>query len=177
VIIDDGLHRMGSVLATFNNLWPLLSPTGIYLLEDIHRNVDLHQHVWKMPFRSMDPNIVDPASLNALQVRISKIKLICYFNLLQRFEDSSKDEALWAIYPPLSIAPEISLSILSVTDCCAWHTKIHRVAAQVLAHIPVNAKTGSPILSTLHLEGCWRGLLMRIGSLRLKRLKQKSVDW
>lgn len=78
MIIDDGLHRMGSVLATFNNLWPLLSPTGIYLLEDIHRDVDLHQHVWKMPFRSMDPNIEDPASLNALQVRISKIKLIFY---------------------------------------------------------------------------------------------------
>ncbi len=78
VIIDDGLHRMGSVLATFNNLWPLLSPTGIYLLEDIHRDVDLHQQVWHVPFRTMDPNNVDPASLNALQVRISKIKLIFY---------------------------------------------------------------------------------------------------
>ena len=119
VIIDDGLHRMGSVEATFLNLWPLLSPNGIYLLEDIHRDVDLHDSSWRVPFHTMDPNTVDSASFNNVQVQISKINSSFTHNLLQRFEDSSEYEVLWAIYPPRSIAPELSLSILSVTDCCA----------------------------------------------------------
>jgi hypothetical protein len=67
----------------------------------------------------MDPNTVDSASFNNVQVQISKINSSFTHNLLQRFEDSSEYEVLWAIYPPRSIAPELSLSILSVTDCCA----------------------------------------------------------
>lgn len=107
VIIDDGLHRMGSVTATFLNLWPLLSPNGIYLLEDIHRDVDLHDSYWRDPFHTMDPNTVDSASFNNVQVQISKINSSFTLNLLQRFEDSSEYEVLWAIYPPRSIAPRI----------------------------------------------------------------------
>jgi hypothetical protein len=68
VIIDDGLHRMASVKETFKNLWPLLSPTGVYLLEDIHINANLDQPGWNYPFRSMDPNNVDPSTMNFLQV-------------------------------------------------------------------------------------------------------------
>jgi hypothetical protein len=61
---------MASVTETFKNLWPLLSPTGIYLLEDIHINADLDQPGWKYPFHSMDPNNADPATLNTVQVKL-----------------------------------------------------------------------------------------------------------
>ncbi len=68
VIIDDGLHRMASVEQTFKNLWPLLSPTGIYLLEDIHRDADLHHSGWHYPFHTMDLNNPDLALRNHVQV-------------------------------------------------------------------------------------------------------------
>lgn len=90
VIIDDGLHRMKPVSETFINLWPLLSPTGIYLLEDIHRDADLHDSGWHYPFHTPDLNILD-----------SPVR-----NHVQRFSDTSAYEVLWAIYPPRSIAPK-----------------------------------------------------------------------
>ena len=68
VIIDDGLHRMASVEQTFINLWPLLSPTGIYLLEDIHRDADLHQSGRHYPFHSMDLKNQDLELHNHVQV-------------------------------------------------------------------------------------------------------------
>ncbi len=105
MIIDDGLHRIGSVTATFLNLWHLLSPNGIYLLEDILRDVDLHDSEWRVPFHTMDPKTVDPASFNYVQVQFSKNILSFTLIFLQRFEDSTGYEALWAIYPPRSIAP------------------------------------------------------------------------
>lgn len=121
VIIDDGLHRMGSVSATFWNLWPLLSPTGIYLLEDIHRDVDLHNDVWRIPFRTFDPKIEDPAALNAVQVPTSKIKLVFHTDSI--FRSALKTARSSKIFGPFIhralLPPGVSFSILSVTDCCA----------------------------------------------------------
>ncbi len=118
MIIDDGLHRMGSVTATFWNLWPLLSPTGIYLLEDINREVDLHNDVWRVPFRTFDPKIEDPASLNAVQVRTSKIKLVFHTDSI--FRSALKTARSTKIFGPfihrVLLPPEVSFSILSVTD-------------------------------------------------------------
>ena len=35
VIIDDGLHKHAAQLKTFKNFWPLLSPEGFYIIEDM----------------------------------------------------------------------------------------------------------------------------------------------
>jgi hypothetical protein len=106
VIVDDGLHSISPVTETFKNLWPLLSPTGIYLLEDIRSDVDLHDPSRRYPFRTMDPNNFDSATFNHLQVPMPPFRNQRAHNLLQRFEDSSGYEALWAVYPPRSIAPK-----------------------------------------------------------------------
>jgi hypothetical protein len=68
IIIDDGLHRMKPVSESFINLWPLLSPTGIYLLEDIHRDNDLHDPAWHYPFHSMVLDAPESSARNHLQV-------------------------------------------------------------------------------------------------------------
>lgn len=39
VIIDDGGHTPTEQLASFNQLWPHLAPGGIYVIEDMHRNM------------------------------------------------------------------------------------------------------------------------------------------
>jgi hypothetical protein len=36
IIIDDGGHTMDQQRITFEELYPLLSPTGVYLIEDLH---------------------------------------------------------------------------------------------------------------------------------------------
>lgn len=36
IVLDDGSHQMADVRATFAALYPQLSPTGIYLVEDLH---------------------------------------------------------------------------------------------------------------------------------------------
>lgn len=36
VIIDDGGHKMDQQITSFENLWPLMAATGIYLVEDTH---------------------------------------------------------------------------------------------------------------------------------------------
>jgi cephalosporin hydroxylase len=36
IVIDDGSHVMRHLLASFRHLYPRLSPTGVYLLEDLH---------------------------------------------------------------------------------------------------------------------------------------------
>lgn len=36
IVIDDGSHRMTDLLATFDYLYEKVSPTGIYLAEDLH---------------------------------------------------------------------------------------------------------------------------------------------
>lgn len=36
IIIDDGSHVMRHVLSSFNFLYPQLSPTGVYFVEDMH---------------------------------------------------------------------------------------------------------------------------------------------
>ena len=36
IVIDDGSHRMSDILATFNVLYPRLSKSGIYIVEDLH---------------------------------------------------------------------------------------------------------------------------------------------
>jgi hypothetical protein len=78
VIIDDGLHRMKPVSETFINLWPLLSPTGIYLLEDIHRDADLHDSGWHYPFHTPDLNILDSPVRNHVQVLKCQLQsLLC----------------------------------------------------------------------------------------------------
>ena len=35
VIIDDGSHKPRDQAATFRNLWPLLAPGGVYVIEDV----------------------------------------------------------------------------------------------------------------------------------------------
>jgi hypothetical protein len=70
VIVDDGLHSMTPVTETFKNLWPLLSPTGVYLLEDIRQEVDLHYAAWRFPFHTIDEHNFDAATFNHLQVPI-----------------------------------------------------------------------------------------------------------
>ena len=119
VIIDDGLHRMGSVEATFLNLWPLLSPNGIYLLEDIHRDVDLHDSSWRVPFQTMDPNTVDSASFNNVQVQISKINSSLHSTFCSVLKTAQSTKCFGPFIRRALLPPELSLSILSVTDCCA----------------------------------------------------------
>lgn len=36
IVIDDGSHRMADVLASFRHLYPAVSATGVYLVEDTH---------------------------------------------------------------------------------------------------------------------------------------------
>lgn len=36
IIIDDGSHINADIIATFKNLWPALSPGGLYCVEDLH---------------------------------------------------------------------------------------------------------------------------------------------
>jgi len=36
VLIDDGGHRMGQQIATFEELFPKIEPTGVYICEDLH---------------------------------------------------------------------------------------------------------------------------------------------
>lgn len=36
VIVDDGSHRMQDVAASFRFLYPRMSPTGVYVVEDMH---------------------------------------------------------------------------------------------------------------------------------------------
>jgi hypothetical protein len=59
---------MQPVTETFINLWPLLSPTGIYLLEDIHRDADLHEPGHQYPFHTPDLKNLDPSARNHVQV-------------------------------------------------------------------------------------------------------------
>jgi SAM-dependent methyltransferase len=36
VVLDDGSHRMSDITASFQYLYPRMSPTGVYLVEDLH---------------------------------------------------------------------------------------------------------------------------------------------
>lgn len=36
VVLDDGSHQMGHILATFNFLYPKVSKNGVYIVEDLH---------------------------------------------------------------------------------------------------------------------------------------------
>lgn|SRR5262245_58166123 len=36
IVIDDGGHRMTQQIATFEELFPIVAPTGVYLVEDLH---------------------------------------------------------------------------------------------------------------------------------------------
>jgi hypothetical protein len=36
IVLDDGSHRMGDIRASFDFLYPRLSPTGVYFVEDLH---------------------------------------------------------------------------------------------------------------------------------------------
>jgi hypothetical protein len=36
VVLDDGSHRMEDMAATFRHLYPLMSPAGVYAVEDMH---------------------------------------------------------------------------------------------------------------------------------------------
>ena len=36
VVIEDGGHRMGQQIATFEEVYPHLSPDGVFLVEDVH---------------------------------------------------------------------------------------------------------------------------------------------
>jgi hypothetical protein len=36
IVLDDGSHVMAHVIATFRHLYPRISPTGVYLVEDMH---------------------------------------------------------------------------------------------------------------------------------------------
>jgi hypothetical protein len=36
VVLDDGSHMMSHVRASFGHLYPRISPTGIYMVEDLH---------------------------------------------------------------------------------------------------------------------------------------------
>jgi demethylmacrocin O-methyltransferase len=38
LIIDDGSHRSEHVIASFEVLFPLLAPGGLYVIEDVHRS-------------------------------------------------------------------------------------------------------------------------------------------
>jgi hypothetical protein len=40
IIIDDASHISSKTIATFRNLWPLLSPGGIYVIEDLQTSYD-----------------------------------------------------------------------------------------------------------------------------------------
>ena len=35
-VIDDGGHRNSQIVASFEELWPALRPSGVYFLEDLH---------------------------------------------------------------------------------------------------------------------------------------------
>jgi hypothetical protein len=36
ILIDDGGHKMGQQIATFEEMFPIVRPGGIYLIEDLH---------------------------------------------------------------------------------------------------------------------------------------------
>lgn len=36
VLIEDGGHKMGQQIATFEVLYPLMKPDGVFLIEDLH---------------------------------------------------------------------------------------------------------------------------------------------
>jgi hypothetical protein len=84
VIVDDGLHSMTPVTETFKNLWPLLSPTGVYLLEDIRQEVDLHDSAWRFPFHTIEEHNFDPATFNHLQVSLPLFTSKCVFNFYKQ---------------------------------------------------------------------------------------------
>ena len=36
IVLDDGSHQMGDILATFSQVYPQMSPSGVYMVEDLH---------------------------------------------------------------------------------------------------------------------------------------------
>jgi hypothetical protein len=36
IVLDDGSHIMSHIVTSFHHLYPLLSPTGLYMVEDLH---------------------------------------------------------------------------------------------------------------------------------------------
>lgn len=46
VIIDDGSHRMKDQQETLATLWPLLSPGGSYVIEDLHTSLPNCPYEW-----------------------------------------------------------------------------------------------------------------------------------
>lgn len=46
LIIDDGCHTMEGQQKTLASLWSVLSPGGIYIVEDLHTSLPHNQHEW-----------------------------------------------------------------------------------------------------------------------------------
>ncbi len=43
-IIDDGSHLPGDILASFDALWPMIVPDGVYFIEDVGIGMDRFSH-------------------------------------------------------------------------------------------------------------------------------------
>lgn len=44
IILDDGNHTVFSNQLTFKCLWPLIKPSGIYVIEDVHTSLDVESY-------------------------------------------------------------------------------------------------------------------------------------
>lgn len=60
LLIDDGSHKPADQAATFTNLWPLVAPGGLYVIEDVFP-VDVMPEPWPQWFaeRRADYNLTE----------------------------------------------------------------------------------------------------------------------
>ena len=76
VIIDDGSHISSDIIKTFAIFWPLISPGGIYFIEDLHC---AYWKEYRSGFRAKNSaieffkNLVDIVNFESIGVRRSKL--------------------------------------------------------------------------------------------------------
>lgn len=49
VIVDDGSHELEDQKATWQTLWPLLKPSGIYVIEDVQSDIGISELLRMIP--------------------------------------------------------------------------------------------------------------------------------
>ena len=69
LIVDDGSHRIDHQQLTFQVLYPLLNPKGVYIIEDIDAVKQVAQAI-KVPYHVIPPHMAD----RALDHRIIVVK-------------------------------------------------------------------------------------------------------
>lgn len=69
VLIDDGLHTIASNIRTFRILWPIVSRSGVYVVEDVSPKSHLVWTTLLMPLRCSWSIVNFPGSSSAVVIR------------------------------------------------------------------------------------------------------------